>query len=135
MQGNIVRWRKIEGPVTEVQHLLSEESKALEKEDSKKTDNPMAVTKKVPKDSWWTIYCKDSANAALTAGKDLIKKAEEAINKKKMDMAENLYRKSLTKIREALLWEPKEKTYIKYLHDIGHQIHDIFGCQLEFKDG
>jgi hypothetical protein len=134
--GTVVRWRRIEGPVTEVQRVLSEESQVLAKEDSaNRIEASTTVSEKVLEESWWVSHCKNSADAVLAVVRDLIQEAEEAINKKKMDVAEILFRRSLVKIREALLWEPKEKAYSKYLHDVGRRIHNIFGCQLEFKDG
>lgn len=69
---------------------------------------------------------------ALEVARELIKDAEVSISEKRMDVAETLYRKSLVKIREALLWEPEEKSHRKYLHEVGRLIHDTFGCQFEF---
>ena len=134
--GTVVRWRKIEGPVTEIQRLLSEESQVLAKQDSaNRIETSTTVHEKAPEESWWVSHCKNSADAALAAARDLVQNTEEAIDNKKMDLAETFYRRSLVKIREALLWEPEEKPHSKYLHDVGRRIHDIFGCQLEFKDG
>jgi hypothetical protein len=133
---SVVRWRRIEGPVTEVQRLLYEESQVLAKQDSaNRIETSTTIHEKAPEQSWWVRHCKNSADAALAAAKDLIQKAEETIDYKKMDVAETLYRHSLVKIREALLWEPEKKSHSKYLHNVGRRIHDIFGCQLEFKDG
>ena len=134
--GTVVRWRRIEGPVLEIQHLLSEEARILAKQDSaNKAESFTIVHEKETGESWWASHCKNSAHAALVVARDLIQEAEEAIGRKKIDVAETLYRRSLVKIREALLWEPGEKSHGKYLHDVGRQIHDIFGCQVEFKDG
>ncbi|MCK4354708.1 MAG: hypothetical protein KAW83_05585 [Dehalococcoidia bacterium] len=132
----VVRWRRIEGQVPEIQRLLSEEAQILAKQDSaNRVESSATVHEKAAGESWWTSHCKNSAHAALAVANDLIQEAEEAISRKKMDVAETLYRRSLGKIREALLWEPEEKSHSKYLHDVGRQIHGIFGCQLEFKDG
>lgn len=133
---SIIRWRKIEGPVVEVQQLLSAESNAIGKQDlASEIETSVAVHENDSSESQWDSQCKDSADAALAVAKDLIQQAENAINDKKMDVAEMLFRRSLEKIREALLWKPEEKTYSKYLHDIGRRIHDTFLCQLNFKDG
>lgn len=134
--GAVIRWRRIEGPVSDVQRLLSEESQVLAKQDSSnRTVVSTTVHEKALEESWWASHCKNSADTALVTAKDLIQKAEEAINSKKMDVAETFFRRGLVNIREALLWEPEEKAHSKYLHDVGRRIHNIFGCQLKFKDG
>lgn len=136
LNGAVIRWRRIEGSVTDVQRLLSEESQVLANQDSaNRTGTSTTVHEKAPEESWWASHCKNSADAALITAKDLIQKAEEAINSKKMDVAETFFRRGLVNIRKALLWEPEEKAHSKYLHDVGRRIHDIFGCQVKFKDG
>ena len=89
----------------------------------------------IQNESWWDTHRKNLAQLALTAAKELIQEAETAICQKRMDVAEDFYKKSLVKIREALLWEPEENAYSKYLHEVGRRVHDIFRCELEFEDG
>ncbi len=135
LNGTVVRWRRIEGPVSEVRALLSEEVQALAKQGSASTIQASTrVPEKARYESWWAGHSKKSADAALAAAGDLVQKAEKATRSKKMDVAEAFYRRSLVKIREALLWQP-EAGHSKYLHDVGRQIHDGFGCELQFKDG
>jgi len=134
--GTVVSWRRIEGPVPEIHRLLSEEAQVLAKRDSAhRVEVSATVHEKPTGESWWASHCRNSADAALAVARDLIREAEDAIGRKRMDVAEKLYRRSLNKIREALLWEPEKKSHSEYLHDVGRLIHGIFGCQLEFKDG
>lgn len=135
-QGSVVRWRKIEGPVSEVQKLFSEESKILAGQSLKNTNKPSkAVNKEAIEDSWWKGHCKSEAQNALSVANDFMQEANDAINNREMDVAEKSYRSSLAKIWEALLWEPEEGNHRKYLHTVGRKVRDIFGCRLEFRDG
>lgn len=130
----IIRWKRIVGPVDEVKRLLNEESEALEKKGKNRSEVPIHDPIKQSDESWWINQCKESAKLAIKEANEIILEAENAINNNKREVAENLYRQSLMKIREAVLWEPEETDYSKYLHDVGHTIHDVIGCQLEFKD-
>jgi hypothetical protein len=135
-QGIIIRWRRIEGTAKEIRNLLSEEARGLTNQDCANRSTSVETNHKEPtENTWWIKHCEKSAKDAMHVAESLINEAEKAINEKKMDIAEGLYRRSLAKIREALLWEPEDESFSTYLHDIGSKIHDIFGCQLEFKDG
>ncbi len=134
----IVRWRRVEGPASEVQRLLSEEAQLHEESDplsETKTSGPESADECGDPEEWWENHCRNLANAALKTACDLIRKADESIAEKKMDTAESLYRESLVKIREATLLEPENEAHRLYLHDVGRHIHDTFKCTLEFRDG
>lgn len=132
----INRWRKIEGSADEVRKLLITESQRLVRDSPANSSDLLIDNDKSPSDeSWWSSYRKNSAHEALSNAKDLIKQAEDAREEKKKDISEKLYRNSLAKIREALLWEPKKKEHSKYLHEVGRRVNELFGCELEFKDG
>ena len=74
------------------------------------------------------------AQRILLEAKDLIRDAERALEERKPDVSEELYRRSLTKIRQAFLLDRKKETSI-YLHNIGRLVHSQFGCVLPFRDG
>ncbi len=132
---NIVRWRKIEGPAIEIRSLLLEESRTLARQDAINGAELFTQTRDTePKEGCWVIQCNERASIAIESARNLVQEAKDAIKKNKREVAETLFRGSLVKIREALLWDPEE-AYSRYLHDVGCSIHDIFGCQLKVKDG
>ena len=86
-------------------------------------------------DEWWGQNSAGNAAAALEKAQLLIQHAERALRTERIADAEDLFRRSLNHLREAVLWHP-EKNYVRtYLHEVGRRIHDLFGCTIEFKDG
>ncbi|MGA9754836.1 MAG: hypothetical protein WBV23_06805 [Desulfobaccales bacterium] len=128
--GSIIRWRKIEGAANEVQKLLIEESQNLKKK-TYKIDKTINNRKD---ESWWIAHCDKMAKEAIIEAKKLIRESSDATSENERDNCEELLRKSLVKIREAVLWKPDVESYKIYLHQVGHKIHDIFGCKLDYRE-
>jgi hypothetical protein len=136
--GELLRWRRVEGPVAEVRRLLVEESQALQAPLPAQIDQPIkVVSSETAQESRWTRHRRESASAARTTGKALIAEAEEALRQSDTELAESLYRRSLVKLREAHLWQPEATIHRKYLHQVGQHVHDIFpfGCRFAFDGG
>jgi hypothetical protein len=129
--GRICRWRKIEGPANEIQRLLLEESAIIADESNKSGKMDSRVSPRVVRKNDPDPYGKEEAKEALENAHNLF---QEATNSKDKQVTENKLRESLIKIREAYLWEPENKHRI-FLHQVGRKIHDMFKCQVEFKEG
>lgn len=128
--GTIVRWRKIEGPATEVCQLVAQEANLL----SGQTQDAIPQTA-VAEEGSWTRKRRESAQNALNEANGLIRQAGEVFRNQNPAEAEKLFRASLTKIREAALWEPENKSHKAFLHSLGRYVHDTFGCHFELRDG
>jgi len=135
-QGMIARWRRVRGPAPEIARLLAEEARLLQtgtpvEAREKHLQQETQDSKEQPRDS----YCANQAEAALAVAHELIREAERLLKDEETAIAERLFRRSLSKIREAVLWEPEVSSHRKYLHVVGRRVHDTFECQLEFRDG
>jgi len=78
---------------------------------------------------------KIKANKAISDANILLAEAEDKLKEGKKSESEKLFRKSLKKIREAILWKPENNDYRKFIHSIGLKIHDLFGCIIEPHQG
>lgn len=128
-RGDVVRWRRVEGRADEVRRLLLEES------GQPAGPSAAASLEAIEGTGTWVSYRKKQAQAAIIVAEELIKRAEQALDRRKPREAEPLYRESLSKLREATLWEPEEKGHRTYLHQVGHWVHDTFSCHFEFEEG
>jgi hypothetical protein len=132
--GDVKRWRRLEGPADEVHALLLEESRLLQGA-TEKPQTPKTDTANDSPDPWRGDRAGKEAKKSLARANKLIEQAKRAYARRQAATAESLYRKSLEMIREACLWEPAVGSHREYLHRIGRLVHDTFGCQLPFRDG
>jgi hypothetical protein len=77
---------------------------------------------------------KTYAQKAILEASGLIDEAEEHLRNGKRDLSEGMFRKSLTKLREAYLCDHTKKNMI-YLHNVGRRVHSEFRCPVRFADG
>lgn len=134
-EGSVSRWRTIEGSALEVKELLIEESILLNNDKSANENVPLLARNELEPDvSLWDSNRRKSADAALHEANQLIKGAEEFIKNQNKSKAESFLRQSLAKAREAVLWEPENMVHKKNLHEIGRRVHDMFGCQISYKE-
>ena len=77
---------------------------------------------------------KTFAQKAILEANDLVEDAEEHLKQGRRELSENLFRRSLTKLREAHLCDRTNKNMIR-LHNIGRRIHSEFRCPIKFEDG
>ena len=77
---------------------------------------------------------KTYAQEAILEASRLIDEAGDGLKNGKRDVSEKLFRKSLTKLREAYLCDPARKNMI-HLHNIGRRVHSEFRCPIRYKDG
>lgn len=80
-------------------------------------------------------YSKNQASKAIENAELLLTEAEEKLKETLKIESEKIYRNSLRKIREAILWNPENSNYRKLIHEIGLKIHDLFGCRIEPHQG
>lgn len=133
--GTIAGWRRVQGPASEVASLLAKEANLLQSNTLAKIPkkhSQQATRNKTKKLN--SPYQTSQANAAISVARELLQEAEHFLKEGETDVAERLFRKGLSKIREAVLWEPNVTSHRKYLHAVGQQVHNIFGCHLEFRD-
>lgn len=128
--GTVLRWRRAEGNAEEVRQLLAQE--ATRPPDSKPYRDAQTRNLHEPAED---AQRRGPAQAALAEGAELVERAEIALQKKRRTTGEELFRQSLTKLREATLWEPDVSAHREYLHRTGLRVHHLFGCRIEFKKG
>jgi hypothetical protein len=124
----ITRWRKLEGPATAVAKLLKEESIPTLQKKSK------GIVHSNPTNANSNNADRHQAKKAMRAAKTLREQADACYRSGNRKEAEQLFRTTLAKIREAVLWEPSNESYRNHLHVVGRGIHDRFGCIIKFED-
>jgi hypothetical protein len=129
--GVIVRWRRAEGSAEQVRQLFAQEAQESP-EPGPGRDAQMPPVGQLPTTDTKTA---GPAQVALSDAAELIARAEVFLRKKRRTTAEKLFRQSLTKLREAALWEPNASAHREHLHKTGLKVHDLFGCRIEFKRG
>ena len=128
--GTVVRWRRLEAPASKASELLEQESNSF---GSSVRSSSIAQDKGINQETA-DQYQSRQATVAFEVAKGLITEAEQFLAKDQLDVAEQLFRSSLSKIREAFLWQ-RQSTYRQFLHEVGLRIHNAFGCKLELSDG
>lgn len=124
----MVRCRRIEGPGDQVCRLFQEESQV-----------PPAAANRLASDAkadeaWWKGHCQRQANAALAVARELVLEGERHVSEGHDELAERLFRRTLGKLREVVLWEPHRVEHRTHLHTLGERIHDRFGYEVEYRD-
>lgn len=134
-EGSVSRWRFVEGSALEVKELLLKESRLLSNNNLSEEEISLSGKNEINSElSWWDSHRKNSAETALHEANQLVKTAEEFMKSDKNLQSESFLRQSLSKAREAVLWEPENLAHIKNLHEVGRKVHDMFGCQITFKE-
>ena len=77
---------------------------------------------------------KTYAQEAILEASRLIDEAGDGLKNGKRDVSEQLFRKSLTKLREAYLCDRTEENMIR-LHNVGRRVHSEFLCPMRFESG
>jgi len=130
----VIKNVKIEGPANVVYKILKEDSNNYNNNIEKQIDKNEKV-RNIAQNNCLKDYSDEQAEKAIKEAKTLLIKAKDKLkNNLKID-AEKIYRDSLVKIREAILWNPENDNYREFLHKIGIQIHDLFDCKIEPNQG
>jgi hypothetical protein len=122
-----VKWNKIKGPASEVQEIIASTAESIGK--GVKYDTGSIVD-----NSKWKTEREQNGKESFLEAERLIESAETYLKNGKLKESEKLYRKSLAKISEASLWDPKNEKYKKILYNMGKLIHDTFGCAYRYED-
>lgn len=127
--GQIVRWRRIEGSPSHVQQLLVEEAERCEGSLDQIKSPRLAVARRGDRNG------KTVAKRFMEEARTLIAEAELVSQQGDRNRSEELYRRSLHKIRDASLVDPENSYHRIYLHHIGRRIHSRFSCPNPPTDG
>ena len=127
--GRVARWRRAEGPADQVCRLLQQQSEAVPSS-SKRLGSDGDC-----EDDWWQGHCQSQAHTAEALARELVSEGKRHLSEGNHELAERLHRRALVKLREAVLWEPNRVEHRTNLHALGKDIHDRFGCELDYHDG
>lgn len=126
----IKNWHKIKGNVNDVCEVLNKLNP-----DNKQFRASSTIKQNEIEEPVWVTAFRENAIKARISADALINEGNVFLRQGLLQIAEQLFRKSLLKLREAHLWEPENNNHIKYLHSIGIFIHEHFRCTFSFEDG